>query len=457
MGLLVAVQVEAKATIRRVPADYSTIQQAINASVNDDTVAVAPGTYVENINFLGKAIIVTSEAGPQVTIIDGNRAGPVVTLVSGEGRASVLSGFTLRNGQGPGFIPEGGGIRINNSSPTITRNVITQNAACEGIGILVDSGSPLIQSNTITDNAIQLCTGGSGGGGILILRNSTPEIYDNIISDNFLDSRGGGIASVVGAPVIKRNLIDHNGANSGCGIALLGGSAIIEDNIISNNLVFASSGGSGGGGISVLSGANADILDNKIIDNFMPTSNGGGVSVSFGGQTTIRGNLIRGNTSFLEGGGVYLNVGSTLVVQNIIVKNVAFSNGGGIWGLAGVSLVNNTIAENQSPTVSGVYGSGSFMTSLYNNIVVGTPGIPALFCDSTFESNPAIFMNNDIYTPNGIAIAGQCSTIVGTSGNISADPLFVSSSTSDYHLRPGSPSIDAPLVTIPLRIFHLQI
>jgi len=41
-----------------VPADYPTIQEAINTSVNGDTVLVAPGTYVENIDFVGKAIIV---------------------------------------------------------------------------------------------------------------------------------------------------------------------------------------------------------------------------------------------------------------------------------------------------------------------------------------------------------------------------------------------------------------
>ena len=39
-----------------VPDDYPTIQDAINASVNDDTIIVRPGTYVENLDFLGKAI-----------------------------------------------------------------------------------------------------------------------------------------------------------------------------------------------------------------------------------------------------------------------------------------------------------------------------------------------------------------------------------------------------------------
>src|SRR5262245_14956204 len=91
-------QLEA-ANIIRVPADQPTIQSAIAAASNGDTVQVAAGTYVENLNFLGKAILVTSEQGPDLTIIDGNAAGPVVVFATGEGRQSVLNGFTLRNGR----------------------------------------------------------------------------------------------------------------------------------------------------------------------------------------------------------------------------------------------------------------------------------------------------------------------------------------------------------------------
>ena len=67
-----------------VPADQSTIQAAINAAKNGDTVLVAPGTYIENINFNGKAITVTSSGGPSVTIIDGRAKASVVTFNTGE-------------------------------------------------------------------------------------------------------------------------------------------------------------------------------------------------------------------------------------------------------------------------------------------------------------------------------------------------------------------------------------
>src|SRR5215471_15336020 len=70
----------------RVPSDRPTIQSAINDATDGDMVLVAPGTYVENVNFGGKAITVTSESGPEVTIIDGSNADSVVSFTSGEGR-----------------------------------------------------------------------------------------------------------------------------------------------------------------------------------------------------------------------------------------------------------------------------------------------------------------------------------------------------------------------------------
>ena len=51
------------ATIK-VPDDYATIQQAIEAAADGDTILVGPDTYNEGIDFLGKKITVRSEAGP---------------------------------------------------------------------------------------------------------------------------------------------------------------------------------------------------------------------------------------------------------------------------------------------------------------------------------------------------------------------------------------------------------
>ena len=61
-----------------VPGDYPTIQEGLNAAQTDDTVLVAPGTYVENIVWPSRdGIILISEEGADTTIIDGNGAGRV--------------------------------------------------------------------------------------------------------------------------------------------------------------------------------------------------------------------------------------------------------------------------------------------------------------------------------------------------------------------------------------------
>ncbi|MHC4153479.1 MAG: hypothetical protein ACYST6_00920, partial [Planctomycetota bacterium] len=66
-------------------ADCSSIQVAIDdpCTVNGDEIEVAPATYYEAINFIGKAIRLYSSGGPNVTTIDANGAYHVVQCVSG--------------------------------------------------------------------------------------------------------------------------------------------------------------------------------------------------------------------------------------------------------------------------------------------------------------------------------------------------------------------------------------
>ena len=72
LAIIFSIAVAIHASIIEVPADYPTIQQAIDASMSADLVLVAPGTYVENIDFKGKNIQLISTDGPAVTVIDGS-------------------------------------------------------------------------------------------------------------------------------------------------------------------------------------------------------------------------------------------------------------------------------------------------------------------------------------------------------------------------------------------------
>ncbi len=199
-----------------VPDNYATIQDAINDSINGDTIIVRPGTYYETIDFIGRAITLKSESGPEVTIIDGGQTGSVVTFQSGEDLDSVLDGFTLTNGSGTpsGNNTHGGGIYCKSSSPiitsniisgnsatrdgggiycsyaslTITNNSITNNSAYYGGGIYCEKLYPTIINNTISNNSATLC-----GGGINCFYDAHPTIINSIISNNVSISNGGGI------------------------------------------------------------------------------------------------------------------------------------------------------------------------------------------------------------------------------------------------------------------------
>ena len=382
--------VDAMATTRRVPADRPTIQQAINASADGDTVLVAPGVYVENIDFLGKAITVTSESGPSVTAIDGNRLNSVVRFTSGEGPASVLSGFEIRNGSAGVPIFAGGGIVIASASPTITNNIITNNSSrFDGGGISLGSSTVAFPSATITNN-----------------------------------------------------VITNNSASSGAGIAVSFSSPLIQGNTIENGQSSFS-----GGGISLRGAASARILDNTIINNFAGFS-GGGIDLFSAGTPTIQGNVIKGNTGFAEGGGISMvNLSDALIVQNLIIDNTAINGGGISWlvpqGLRGPLLVNNTFAGNDGQQGSGIFADGfDIQTEVINNLIIAKDGQVALFCGNFNDVNPPIIRFNDVFSFQGMAYGGICPDKTGIDGNVSVSPLFVNQPGGDYHLQPSSLVID---------------
>ena len=96
------------ATIINVPADIDSIQGGINAANDGDTILVQPGTYVENINYNSKNIVVGSltlitgdTSYISQTVIDGDTSGSVVEIFNIDSSA-VLHGFTITNGSGGG-------------------------------------------------------------------------------------------------------------------------------------------------------------------------------------------------------------------------------------------------------------------------------------------------------------------------------------------------------------------
>lgn len=274
------------ATTIHVPQDQPTIQAGINAANNGDTVLVAPGKYVENINFMGKAITVTSSGGAKVTTIDGGAVDSVVTFVSGEGLSSVVSGFTLQNG--------GSGVYIGSSSPTVRHNIIQNNITGCSSGIVEDFGSPLIQSNVVRNNSQPGCSGGFGAG-MSIDGAGSAQIIGNLIENNSSSGSGGGITLfAAGTPTLRNNVIRGNSAQAGQG----GGIWIVNDSdaLIVQNLIYNNTASQGGGiYLTVPSGQVGPTIVNNTIVGAAGVSQGSAVFAGgFDSQVQFFNNLMIG-------------------------------------------------------------------------------------------------------------------------------------------------------------------
>jgi hypothetical protein len=294
-------------TTIHVPKDYSTIQAAIDAAANGDTVMVAPGIYKENLFYKGMGITVTSSAGPYTTIIDGMQAGRVVTFNQNEGPSAVLEGFSITNGK----VTDGGGIRcMGSASPIIRKNAIYKNEATYmGGGIhCQDSAAP-----QILDNAIYLNISVAGGG-ISCMNAASPLIKGNGIYRNFPEHQGGAInLGGTASPVITENEMFDNIAGWGGGAINCGDAVVVE---ITHNSIHGNNGADGGG---ISFGVDSIVtISNNLICNNASNWHGGGIFCSSTG--TITHNTIYDNTTYNQGkgGAIYVTVDGTVTVTDCI-------------------------------------------------------------------------------------------------------------------------------------------
>jgi hypothetical protein len=248
----------AQATIY-VPDDHPTIQGAIDAAVHNETIVVRPGTYVENIFFRGKDIVVHGQLGAAATVIDGNRSGSVVSFTGREPHGTVLEGFTITNGTGTPVpssqVTEGGGVYcFYQCNATIRNNVITDNEATNGAGIASLYSSPNIYGNTIVSNRATLY-----GGGIFCADPGMPRIVSNVFAGNRA-VRGGAMHIESASPLITGNTFYGNSATEGGGAI----SCILTPNVHVKNCILWGDKASMGAEILIDYGADLTISHSVI-------------------------------------------------------------------------------------------------------------------------------------------------------------------------------------------------
>ena len=300
LAILLIATIQAQAETRLVPADYATIQQAINSSNDGDVIIVEGGTYRENINFSGKNVVLTSTDPNDseivaATIIDGNGQGSVVTFENGETSEAVLTGFTITGGYGTvnllfgEEIVWGAGIYCKNASPIIKRNVIANNygalrtgdtlSECYGGGIACIECEAIITQN--------------------IIRNNTSFAGAGIMTYPFSDPMTG--TGSFGHPMISNNLIYDNSANIGGGVVLLYAGHLINNTIVGND---SSYGGDGEGFAgNIYTASMSEFGQCVIVNNIICNAKSGGGIFSVG----LREDLIAFNDVWNNAPGNYLS------------------------------------------------------------------------------------------------------------------------------------------------------
>jgi hypothetical protein len=304
-----------------VPADQPTIQAAIDAANGGDEVIVAPGTYLETIDFSFKAITVRSSGGAAITMIDAQGLGSVVTCQSGEGPSTVLEGFTLTGGDPSPA--SGGGMYNLSSSPTVTDCIFTANTANYGGGMFNVNSSPTITNCIFSDNTAL-------SGGAMYNVNSQPTLTNCTFSAN----------SAAGIP------------NGGAGGAIRNESF---SSLTLNNCSFSGNTCNCGG--CAIYNANSDLF---VLDcTFSGNPGGPTVGLSDGGIVTLTNCTFSGNTG----------PGWTV----------------GTWDTATVTLTNCTFSSNLADWTVGASDTGNLTLTncvLWNNSgenIFGTPSVN--FCN----------------------------------------------------------------------------
>lgn len=250
------------------PADFNSIQVAIDEAAEGDEIVVAPGTYYENIVFGGKDITLRSTDPMNAdvvakTVINGTFGGSVVTFSGMESANCMLSGFTVTGGKAgswPDYSCFGGGIYGKGTGATIQYNVIKENQ---------------VDPSWMPSSAL--------GGGIC---NCDGTIQYNVVSGNRAtgdegSAAGGGLYGCDGT--IQYNVICDNSALEGGGLSNCDGS--ITNCVVVGNKAWC------GGGIF-----NCSVIRNCTISNNSASEKGGGI-YCYGSETTLSNCILWGNVA----------------------------------------------------------------------------------------------------------------------------------------------------------------
>ena len=374
----------AHAATIRVPRDYPTIQGALLAAQENDTVLVASGTYTgagnREIVFPGFDMVLLSEEGADSTVIECEGTAFGVSFHGGETSAAVLEGFEIRGG--------GSALVCSDASPSIRRCDFRANDAGGGFGagIRCLRSAPTVTDCAILANSADLWPGRGGG---IYCDESSPTVANCLIEGNSVADEGGGIwCSNSSSPTVAICSIVGNSARyHGGGIYCDGSSSLtLADCSIDGNRTEY-----GGGGIYCGGSSSLNLNDCSVVQNFCDFEGGGLFATE--SEVTLEGCLIKWNRA-TDGGGVYCDGAVATLSGCTISTNRVTSEGGGLLfhESDASSLTACTISENSAFQGAGMY------CSLSSPVVV----------DCTMERNTATLRGGGVYVWYADATLDHC-------------------------------------------------
>jgi parallel beta-helix repeat protein len=346
--------------------------------------------------------------------------------------SAVLDGFTITGGNANGANPHnlGGGMRNDNSSPTLKNCIISNNSAVAGGAMYNFSSSPELTNCDLNYN-----TTTNYGGGIYNHSALSPTLTNCKINNNS-SSLGGGIYNSSSSPELTNCEINNNSAHNGGGIYNSSSSSPKITNCkINNNSANLQTEGLGGGIHNYNS--SAPEITNCIIFGNSANLGGGIYNVNLSSPTLTNCD-INNNSASSHGGGIY-NHGSSPEVTNCDIYRNSSPLGGGIFNNSSSSpeFTNCTISNNNADNGGGIYNSASSPT-FENSIIWGNTATEdgkqiKIEGSGTTTLNYSCYSNAD----------GDVNGTPSTPNCISSDPKFVDPDNDDYRLYGVSPCVDA--------------
>ncbi|HOW72592.1 MAG TPA: right-handed parallel beta-helix repeat-containing protein [Phycisphaerae bacterium] len=311
---------------------------------------------------------------------------------------------------------EGGGMRNTHANPALHGCVFQRNSAAKGGGIMSTSGNPVLTDCRLTGNVARSANGGGMWNG-----SSSPTLLRCAFTGNTADGGGGAVNNYAGsAPALTDcTFVENTSGGPGGAIENEGGARPL---LINCRLVRNSA--KNGGGISAVTNSgfllvNCTVSGNKAWGNW-----GGGIHCTGGGEATLVGCLLVGNQAARLGGGFHCASAAGFQLSGCtITGNIAGQQGGGVYaGADAAGTVSNCIVWANAPQDMSVFSDLAHVSQCDFQ-----SALPPIACSGTCLCTDPLFMVPGHWNDNG------------TPGDPSDDMWF----DGDYHLRPGSPCVDA--------------